>query len=600
MLAPQKRGSLQVPVGHNAIELAQVSEDESDVGEDGLDDEEFERRQKKAANSKYCRTPSPNPSSVVSRRSSDRRLSNVSELSVYSGRPSNLPSHVTSGKRMSDVSLCSFSPRSRLLTDESLIYFMPQAERDSRWGPHQMPLCGSLPLSQSRRSSESTDSCRCRYGTGSDSTDSYRRGSFVPVMSTVSSSDGQISATPTLLHEVSSSSYGGPMSSTPTTATVIQQQSSSSYGGPTSSTPTIATVVQQQSSSSYGGYGPVSSFGSMASGYGVPTSSTHGMTNSYSGPPARSSYMAVPATGYVAPPTTRVMAPPPGHFNAYSSSASSSSAMTFPIPEEVIQVSATVARTVARDSFGDSFGAVISDSAPAGTVARTAARDSFGDSFGAVTSDSAPAGNQRDRVSSLAQQSDRSLALPTAKASSRRPSASSTMSGVESQSTGLSSCSMSSRAAAPEVADSRSRTSVMLKNLPEAFGRDSVVNLLNSHGFEKQVDFVYVPMNFKDQSIVTCFGYAFVHFISAEAANKCHMVLEGFCDWDSTRTCTVVWSETDQGLQAHVDRYHNSPVMHASVSDEYKPAIYRDGLRIQFPPPTKNIRPPRVRKAAAA
>ena len=31
--------------------------------------------------------------------------------------------------------------------------------------------------------------------------------------------------------------------------------------------------------------------------------------------------------------------------------------------------------------------------------------------------------------------------------------------------------------------------------------------------------------------------------------------------------------------EAHVERYKNSPVMHKSVPDEYKPVIFADGVR---------------------
>ena len=35
----------------------------------------------------------------------------------------------------------------------------------------------------------------------------------------------------------------------------------------------------------------------------------------------------------------------------------------------------------------------------------------------------------------------------------------------------------------------------------------------------------------------------------------------------------------NSSCEAHVERYKNSPVMHKSVPDEYKPAIFKDGVR---------------------
>jgi len=57
--------------------------------------------------------------------------------------------------------------------------------------------------------------------------------------------------------------------------------------------------------------------------------------------------------------------------------------------------------------------------------------------------------------------------------------------------------------------------------------------------------------------------------------------------------CSVSWSQPLRGLEAHVDRYRNSPLMHALVPDTYRPLLFRDGQRIAFPPPTKKIKAPR-------
>ena len=44
--------------------------------------------------------------------------------------------------------------------------------------------------------------------------------------------------------------------------------------------------------------------------------------------------------------------------------------------------------------------------------------------------------------------------------------------------------------------------------------------------------------------------------------------------------------------QAHVERYRNSPVMHRSVPDEYEPVIFKNGVRKNFPRPTKKVKAP--------
>lgn len=93
-------------------------------------------------------------------------------------------------------------------------------------------------------------------------------------------------------------------------------------------------------------------------------------------------------------------------------------------------------------------------------------------------------------------------------------------------------------------------------------------------------------------------GYAFVNFSTPEAAIECQSKLEGFTSWDKPcdNVMSVVWSESDQGLAAIIERHRNSPVMHESVHEEFKPALYRDGVQCAFPRPTKRIRPPRTQR----
>jgi len=139
------------------------------------------------------------------------------------------------------------------------------------------------------------------------------------------------------------------------------------------------------------------------------------------------------------------------------------------------------------------------------------------------------------------------------------------------------------------------RTTVTLRDLPEGFSRDAVADFLISQGFEKKFDFIYTPVKF---SVMATIGYAFVNFVSYEAANECVSNLDGFKDWatPSEKVLSVLFSEKDQGLATIIDRHRNSPVMHPSVHDEYKPALYVDGVRAEFPPPTKHLKAPRMQR----
>jgi len=139
------------------------------------------------------------------------------------------------------------------------------------------------------------------------------------------------------------------------------------------------------------------------------------------------------------------------------------------------------------------------------------------------------------------------------------------------------------------------KTTVMLRNVPYNCSRNSVVNMMDEAGFSGLFDFIYLPIDFRSKS---GFGYAFINMVSNDAALKLFNHFNGFSDWamKSQKVAEVTWSEPSQGLDVHVGRYRNSPVMHDAVPDEFKPAMYTNGVRVPFPAPTKAIRAPRFRR----
>eukprot|EP00928_Gymnodinium_smaydae_P001388 TRINITY_DN1050_c0_g2_i1.p1 TRINITY_DN1050_c0_g2~~TRINITY_DN1050_c0_g2_i1.p1 ORF type:complete len:422 (-),score=91.18 TRINITY_DN1050_c0_g2_i1:136-1347(-) len=139
------------------------------------------------------------------------------------------------------------------------------------------------------------------------------------------------------------------------------------------------------------------------------------------------------------------------------------------------------------------------------------------------------------------------------------------------------------------------RTTVMLRNLPNNYTRDMVMALLDEKGFSGMYNFLYLPIDFNSHAAL---GYAFVNLVDAQAVEKFWSTFDGYTDWivPSKKVGTVSWSAPHQGLQGQIDRYQNSPVMHESVPDEYKPVLLEDGVRISFPEPSKNPRAPRVRR----
>jgi hypothetical protein len=153
---------------------------------------------------------------------------------------------------------------------------------------------------------------------------------------------------------------------------------------------------------------------------------------------------------------------------------------------------------------------------------------------------------------------------------------------------------------ADEKADER--TTVMLRNLPNNYTRAMVIDLLDKQGFAGLYDFLYLPIDLRSSA---CLGYAFVNLVDPGVVPSFWEKFEGFSNWalPSHKVCYVSWSSPHQGLEAHVERYRNSPIMHTSVADECKPVLFKSGARVPFPAGTKSNRAPRLRqpthKAAA-
>jgi len=141
-------------------------------------------------------------------------------------------------------------------------------------------------------------------------------------------------------------------------------------------------------------------------------------------------------------------------------------------------------------------------------------------------------------------------------------------------------------------AEQETRTTVLLRNVLTTSKRSDLCLLLNSQGFRGQYDFLYVPANFKT---MLSFGYAFVNFVSGQAADAARQYFNGF-QWSVKGESSVLetsWSNPHQGYEVHVERYRDCPVMHSSVADEYKPIVLQGGVRVPFPSPTKRLIAPR-------
>jgi len=133
-----------------------------------------------------------------------------------------------------------------------------------------------------------------------------------------------------------------------------------------------------------------------------------------------------------------------------------------------------------------------------------------------------------------------------------------------------------------------------MRNLPNNYSRKMLLELLEQKGFTGKFDFLYLPIDFKTSASL---GYTFINLVDPSAVPAFWSNFDGFSDWilPSKKVCIVSWTDPHQGLNAHIERYRNSPVMHPTVPDAYKPAVFMGGVMVPFPEPTQAPRGPRVR-----
>lgn len=138
------------------------------------------------------------------------------------------------------------------------------------------------------------------------------------------------------------------------------------------------------------------------------------------------------------------------------------------------------------------------------------------------------------------------------------------------------------------------RTTLMLRNLPREYTRESLCGLLDAVGFARLYDFIYIPHNIETHASL---GFCFVNFVTPADAQRASEVFDGFQQWGlpGQRPCVVAWSvQEQQGFSANVARYRNSSVMHPSTPEHCRPMVLNKGCPVSFPAPTRRACKPRV------
>lgn len=130
-------------------------------------------------------------------------------------------------------------------------------------------------------------------------------------------------------------------------------------------------------------------------------------------------------------------------------------------------------------------------------------------------------------------------------------------------------------------------TTVMLRNIPNKYTQDMLTAKLYKLGYKGEVDFLYLPVDFKNKCNV---GYAFLNFRKSSACTRFANEFHGAKSWEklpgfrSRKVCEVSAARF-QGCDENVARLQSSPVMvQLTAKPEWMPQIFdEDGEVLEFP-----------------
>jgi len=122
-------------------------------------------------------------------------------------------------------------------------------------------------------------------------------------------------------------------------------------------------------------------------------------------------------------------------------------------------------------------------------------------------------------------------------------------------------------------------TTMMLRNIPNKYTQNTLLQEIDDFGFLGSYNFFYLPMDVHNRSNV---GYAFINFILPADAERFRRVFgdHRFQKFQS-RKISSVCSAHVQGLDENLKHFENRAVTHAR-NDQYRPIVFKGNLRVDF------------------
>ncbi|OLP88019.1 Protein MEI2-like 3 [Symbiodinium microadriaticum] len=130
-------------------------------------------------------------------------------------------------------------------------------------------------------------------------------------------------------------------------------------------------------------------------------------------------------------------------------------------------------------------------------------------------------------------------------------------------------------------------TTLMLRNIPNKYTQNSLMQEICARGFRGAFDFFYLPMDVHNRSNV---AYAFLNFISPKEAENFRNEFHGrqFHRVRSRKVAAVSNAHL-QGLEANLQHFEHRVVL-LSRNDQYRPVVFRNGHRVKFEDALNEVR----------